>query len=258
MIRIGVCASPERILDVERMGFDYIEGNLAALADMSEAEFESLVSLVDSATIKVETYNCLLPGRLKLTGPDVNAGALHEYFDTAFERAKRLGGQVVVFGSGGSRGVPEGWPMDVAWRQIVNFLRLVERHCVDHDITIAIEPLRRFECNIINMVSEAMALASIVQLPHIKVLGDTYHMAMGHEPLSNLTAAGSMLAHVHTANSIGRVFPKPDDGEDYRAIFAALEQGGYDGRVSIEGGANDFEEDAPIALSVLNEARKPV
>lgn len=255
MIRIGICAPIEKINEVAGYGYEYIEGNLAQLAAMSDEEFETIAALVDAAPIKVEAYNCQLPGSIKITGPSVDAQVIHDYLDKAFARAKRLGGVVSVFGSGGSRNVPDGWPIDVAWRQITNYLRMAERHAADHGITIAIEPLRRAESNIINMVSEATALASIVQLPHIRALGDTYHMALGSEPLSALTLAGGMLAHVHTANPIGRVFPKPGDGEDYAMIFKALDAGGYEGRISVEGGCADFAAEAPVAFSTLDEAR---
>lgn len=255
MIKIGVCANPDSILDVQRIGYDYIEGNLTALHNMTDDEFAALQKLVDSASIKVEAFNCMLPGTHRVTGPDVDAGQLNAFIGKAFARAKRLGGEVVVFGSSGARSVPEGFPVDAAWRQIVDFLRLAEVHCAEHGITLAIEPLRRQESNIINLVSEATALAAIVDLPHIRALGDTYHMALVSEPLSNLTLAGKLLAHTHTANPDGRVYPKKGDGEDYRAIFDALRAGGYDGRISVEGGTDDFAKDAPAALTILKEAR---
>lgn len=255
MIRIGICAPIQRILDVERYGFDYIEGNLTELTRMGDAEFEALCELVSGAKIRVEAFNCLLPGELRVTGDGVNARALHEYLDRAFSRAKRLGGEVVVFGSGGARHVPEGFPTDQAWRQMANFLRLAERHLADHDLVMAIEPLRHQECNLLNYVTEAVMLASWVQLPHVRVLGDTYHMAMGHEPLTSFLMAGELLAHVHTANSIGRTYPKKGDGEDYGRFFRALTEAGYQGRVSVEGGTEQFDLDAPEAYQLLSEDR---
>lgn len=256
MIRLGVCAPVDMIDLLAQIGYDYIELNLSGVAAMSDAEYETAKQRVEKAPVKAEAFNVMLPGTLRVTGPEVNAAALHEYLDKAFARAKGLGGEVIVFGSAGARNVPEGFPIDVAWRQIVNYLRIAERHATDHDIMIAIEPLRRQESNIINLVSEAAAVASIAQLPHVGVLGDTYHMAMGAEPFSSLTLAGSLLKHVHVANPIGRIFPKEGDGEDYGALFAALRAGKYESRVSVEGGADDFETDARAAYNVLDEARQ--
>ncbi|MDO4740959.1 MAG: sugar phosphate isomerase/epimerase family protein [Eubacteriales bacterium] len=256
MIRLGVCTGPANLETVANIGYDYIEFGLASIAALSEEEFAALAEKIDCSPIKAEAYNGMLPASVPVTGPDVNASQQHEYLELAFSRARRLGGKVVVFGSAVARNVPEGFPIDMAWRQIVNFLRLAERHAANYEITIAIEPLRKKESNIINYVSEAVLLASIHQLPHIRALGDTYHMAMGSEPLSALTLAGEMLAHVHTANAIGRKYPAPDDGEDYEAIFSALLEGGYEGRVSVEGACEDFAAEAQAAYSALVQARE--
>lgn len=258
MVRLGICTDIKNIGIVEKCGYDYMEAGLSALAAMTEEEYQAAVKAVDGAKIRVEACNGMMPASIKVTGPDVSAQQIHDYLDKAFARARRLGCDVVVFGSSGSRMVPEGFPFDVAWRQIGNFLRIAQTHAQEYGITIAIEPLRRGECNIMNMVSEAVLIASIMQLPNVKALGDTYHMAMCHEPLSALTNAGSMLAHVHTANALGRILPKEGDGEDYEGMFRALKAGGYEKRVSCEAGCKDFPVDAKAAFEVLDKYRKMV
>jgi len=256
MIRLGVCTDVKNINELAEIGYDYLEYGLAKLASLTEEEYNEVVKIVDNAPIKVEACNGMLPGTLKIVGDEVNAQAIHDYLDLAFARAKRLGVKVVVFGSGGSRRVPDGYDTGKAWRQIGNFLRLCERHCMENDITIAIEPLRAGECNIMNFVSEATLMASLIQMPHIQVLADTYHMALGSEPFSAMTMAGGMLRHVHTANAIGRKYPKEGDGERYTEIFETLKGIGYEGRVSVEGGCDDFSKDAREAFKVLDAARK--
>ena len=103
-----------------------------------------------------------------------------------------------------------------------------------------------------------MLLSSLLNLPNIKALGDTYHMAMCSEPLKALTMAGDTLAHVHTANALGRVLPREGDGENYMGIFEALKAGGYDGRISCEAGCTDFAKDAKAAFDILDKCRKAV
>lgn len=255
MIKLGVCTDIKNINELAEIGYDYLEYGLARLASLTEEEFEEAVKIVDNAPIKVEACNGMLPGEIKVVGDNVNAQEIHDYLDLAFARAKRLGVKVVVFGSGRSRMVPEGFDTGKAWRQIGNFLRLCERHCMENDITIVIEPLRAGECNIMNFVSEATLMASLIQMPHIAVLADTYHMALGSEPLTALTMAGSQLKHLHTANAIGRKYPKEGDGERYAEIFETLKEMGYEGRVSVEGGCDDFSVDAREAFKVLNAAR---
>lgn len=255
MIRLGVCTDVQNINEIAEIGFDYLEFNLAKLAGLNEAEYKEVCDIVDRAPIKVEACNCMLPGEIKVVGEAVNAQIIHEYLDRAFSRAKRLGVKVIVFGSGNSRRVPEGFDTAVAWRQIGNYLRMAQRHAMENDLTVVIEPLRAGECNIMNFVSEATLMASLIQMPNIAVLADTYHMALGSEPLNALTMAGAQLKHVHIANAIGRKFPKEGDGERYPEIFETLKEMGYEGRVSIEAGCDDFSKDAREAFKVLNALR---
>ena len=255
MIRLGVCTDIKNINEIAEIGFDYLEFSLARLAGMTDEEYGEVCAIVDSAPIKVEACNGMLPGDIKVVGEQVNAQVIHDYLDKAFSRAKRLGVKIVVFGSGASRRVPDGFDTGVAWRQIANFLRMVQRHALENDITVVIEPLRAGECNIMNFVSEATLMASLIQMPNIAVLADTYHMALGSEPLSALTMAGSQLKHMHIANAIGRKFPEAGDGERYQEIFDTLKEMGYEGRVSVEAGCSDFSHDARAAYEVLNAQR---
>ncbi|MBR2572536.1 MAG: TIM barrel protein [Clostridia bacterium] len=254
-VRIGVCAPLEQILLLEGMGYDYIEGNLSQTAIMDNHAFRTLCAVVDQSQIKAEVMGYMLPREISVTGRGVNAQLLHSYLDLAFRRAKRLGCRVIAFASAGSRQVPEDWPFDRAWRQMTNFFRIVERHAQEHDLLVCVEPLNRGECNILHTVSEATLLCSLLQLDHIRVLANTYHMAMEHEPLDSLACAGALLGHVHTANALGRLFPKIGDGEDYKALFRTLDRIGYTGRVSVEAAWNDFREDAQDAFFCLDSSR---
>ena len=166
--------------------------------------------------------------------------------------------KTVVFGSGAARGVPEGFPQDEAWRQIARYLTIAAEYCDKYDIDLAIEPLRRVECNIMNLVTEGTLMAALVNHPRIGVLGDTHHMACGHEPWSAFVQAGKLLKHVHISHSMGdekgRNYPAPGDDGNYKEIFDTLKNCGYDGRVSIEAAVKDMAEDAPKSYKALYEA----
>lgn len=255
MIKLGICTQLQYAPKMAEIGFDYIEPALSTVTAMSDAEFEEARSILAESGLKAEAMNGMMPGTIRLTGENVVAQQIHEYLDKGFARAAQLGTKVVVFGSGAARRVEDGFDFGQAWRQIANFLRLVERHAREHDIMVAIEPLRRAECNILNYVSEATALASLVNMPHVGVLGDFYHMRMESESMESLVHAGAQLQHIHVANGIGRTFPKTGDGENYASLFDALRRAGYNGRVSIEGGSNDLFADAETGFHCLNQLR---
>lgn len=260
MIRLGICRNPEDAQLIGEMGFDFIEVGLSWLHDLSDEEYARQLEIMKDAPIGVEACNGMLPGRVRVTGPDVDEVQIRAYLEKAFARAHEMGVKVVVFGSGAARGVPEGWPQDEAWRQIARYLTIAEEYCAKYDIEIAIEPLRRAECNIMNLVTEGTMMSALLNLPHIGTLGDTHHMLCGHEPFSALTQAGKLLKHVHISHSMGneggRDYPAPGDDNDYDVIFEALKAGSYDARVSIEAGCNDLAVDGAKAFEVLDALRK--
>lgn len=258
MIRLGVCTSPDNIDLVADAGFDYIEIGFAWLHGLSEGDYQAALAKVKASRINVEAANGMLPGKLKVVGPDVDEAAIREYLEKAFARGKEIGVKVVVFGSGASRGVPEGFPQDEAWRQVYRYLTIAAEYCDKYEIDLAIEPLRRVECNIMNLVTEGTLMASIINHPRINVLGDTHHMACSCEPWSAFTQAGKLLKHVHISHSMGnekgRDYPAPGDDGNYGEIFDTLKACGYEGRVSIEAGCKDFAADTPRAFEALKAA----
>ena len=258
MIRLGVCTSADNIDIAAAAGFDYIEIGFAWLNGLSDGEFEALLDKVKASPIGVEASNGMLPGDLKVVGPDVDEAAVRAYLDKTFSRGQQLGIRVVIFGSGAARRVPEGFPQDEAWRQLARYLTIASEYCEKYGIELAIEPLRRVECNIMNLVTEATLMSAMLEKPSIGVLGDTHHMLCSAEPWSAFEQAGSLLKHVHISHSMGnengRDYPAPGDDGGYEEIFSVLKGCGYDGRVSIEAGCKDFSADAPAACRVLREA----
>lgn len=114
MIRIGICSPMDAFETVAQMGFDYMETGLVPLYRLSDEDFSRMCERVDRAPIRIEAFNGMLPGTLPVTGPNVDGGALDEYLEKSFARARRLGAEVVVFGSGAARNVPAGFPIDEA------------------------------------------------------------------------------------------------------------------------------------------------
>lgn len=256
-MRFGVCASLEHLPPLAAAGYDYVEASVAPTLRPEQPEGEVLPGLrerLGASALVPEAFNVFLPGDLKVVGPGVDAGRQERYLGAAFARVAALGGQIVVFGSGGSRNVPEGFDRAEAERQIVEFLRRAGPLAAAHNVTVVIEPLNRGECNIINSVAEGVQVAQTVNHPNIKVLSDLYHVALEGQSFEETRAAGTWLQHVHVAGAEGRRAPNAQDVESLAPFFRVLKEMNYGGRVSVEGGWTDLPSQAAETLDALRRA----
>lgn len=240
----------DKMQTVQDAGYDYIELAVGTVKPESPAaEFEPVIEQIKGYDIVPEAWNCLLPGDLKVTGPEVDLYRAERYLRTAFERIEELGGEVVVFGSGGARKVPDNFPSDRAREQMVEFVTLAGQIAGKHGIEIAIEPLNKKETNIINSVAQGMEFVRAADHPFVRVLADLYHIEEESEPLSDVVDAGDYLVHTHTADT-GRYYPG-SGSYPHREFFEALRSIGYNDRMSVECRFNDFDAECRKALEFL-------
>ena len=255
-MQFGICAPQAEGEAVFAAGYDYIEPPVTALLQPEQAEADVMPPLLAqfaASRLKPETFNLLLPGDLKVVGPATDPERQKRYLDTAFRRAKRLGGEIAVFGSGGARRRPEDWPEAEASQQIKAFLGRCGDAAQRHGMLVVIEPLNVTESNTINSVAEALAFAEEANHPAIAVLSDLYHVAHDHQSYEETRDAARLLRHVHVAGQ-GRRAPTAEDHEFLAGYLAVLKQIGYTGRISIEANWEDLRSQAASALQALKLA----
>lgn len=250
-MRLGCCIPRERLARARQVGFDYAEltvtDNLRPLED--DAAWRPIRQEILASGMPVEAANVFFPPTWRLLGPERDPAATRAYVETAVRRARELGIQVMVFGSGRARAVPEGLPTADAMAQLSEVLSVLGEAGGRHGVTIVLEPLRAAETNIVHTVAQAVELVRPLANPHLRALADLYHMEEGGEPYDNLLLAGELLAHVHVADT-GRAAPGLGS-YDYPGFFARLRQIGYQGRVSIECRWGDWDAESGPALAFL-------
>jgi len=252
-VEIGVCGPVEDFSKAEEYGFDYFEPGAAAIAALTEDAFAAFRKRVLASRLRCKSFNSFIR-TLRVVGPDINVAALTQYLNFTLDRCHQLGAQVVVWGSAGSRNVPEGYSRDGAWQEIQQFLRLAGDLARPRNITIAIEPLRKEESNILNTGAEALSMVQQVNHPQVKMILDYYHMRMEKEDPEILNKAASQIVHLHFANPNGRRWPiSAQEDPEYGRFFALLRKIGYRGGISIEG-RGTFEEDAAASLAFFRTA----
>lgn len=252
--RLGVCTSIANAAAVKSAGGDFIEesvqGFLAPAAP--ENEFRSKAEAAAASPVPVRACNSFLPGALKSVGPAARPDEIAAYAGTAFRRAREIGITTVVFGSSGSRTIPEGFDRAEARRQFVALLRRLGPVAEANGIIIAVEPLNRGETNFINTVAEGAGIVREAGHPNVRLLADIYHMLRENEEPDALVAAGPLLQHVHVAERDRRT-PPGVAGDDFRPYLRALRRAGYAGAISIECGWDDLAAQLPAALDALRD-----
>jgi sugar phosphate isomerase/epimerase len=253
-VGIGVAIDVDKFEAARVAGFDYVEINASKVAALTDDEFEQLAGQVSRLHIPVASANIFIPGGIKLVGPDIDPARQMAHVAATLTRLERLGVSVVVLGSGGARRVPEGFSRDEAFTQLVDFCRRIAPVARAHGITIAVEPLRRQETNLINTVREGVAFVKAVDRPDIRLVVDFYHLSQEQESADVILEAGALVAHTHIANPQGRVYPLSNDEAAYGPFFASLCKIGYAGRLTIEASTPDFAAQAPRSLAMLRDA----
>lgn len=118
---------------------------------------------------------------------------------------------------------------------LVEILRAAAESAAPLGVSLALEPLNRYETNLIHTAAEGLAFLAEVGHPNLGLLLDTYHGNI-EEPSPNdafrLAAAAGRLFHVHLGDSNRRA---PGYGHiDFVAVFQTLRAVDYNGYCSAE------------------------
>jgi D-psicose/D-tagatose/L-ribulose 3-epimerase len=257
-VKVGYCTGLKNLEAAKAAGFDYVELSATEVAALSDEEFAAAAARAKAIGLPMPAANLFLPATLKVVGPDVNHEQQMQHVHRALSRLATLGTEIVVFGSGGARRVPDGFSQDEAFRQLVDFGRRAAREARADGITIAVEPLRKQETNIINTAAEGLDLVNAVGDPNFQLMIDFYHLASEHEDPAIIFKAKDHIRHLHVANPQGRVFPQVWEEFDYAPFFVNLRAIGYDKRISVEASTTDLTGQAPRAIALLRNAFQSV
>ena len=253
-VRIGYCGPLKDIDAVKAAGFDYMEVRTSEVAALSDADFENVAAKFKRVGLPVLAANLFIPANIKVTGPNIDKERQMEYVRRALDRVSRLGVRLVVFGSGGARQVPEGFSKQEAFEQLVDFGKRIAPEARSRNITIAIEPLRQQESNIINNTADELAWVNAVNDPNIQLMIDFYHFSVEKQDPADILKVRNHLRHLHMANPNGRVMPLKWDEYDYAPFFAVLRKIHYDRLISLEVSNANLPVEGPQAIALLRRA----
>lgn len=252
VVEIGVCTNFTNSELLKESGYSYVEEGVGRLLmpNNDDEEFNKILIDLKDNPLPIYACNGFIPKELKSVGPDAVHDEILAFAETAFRRADMVGVKIIVFGSGGSRSIPDDFDRDVARLQFIDLCKRMGPIAERYGVTVVIEPLNTKECNFINSVAEGGELLKVVNHPNIQLLADIYHMKMEDEGHESIVNYGKFIKHVHIAEKQDRAVPGTNN-EDFRAYFNALEEIGYEGKLSVEARWANLQLQAPEVIKTI-------
>ena len=119
------------------------------------------------------------------------------------------------------------------WKYAVDGLQQLGDTLAANRVTLAVEPLNRFETYFLNTADDAAALCDQVNHPNVGILFDTFHANIEEKDIAaGIRTVRKHLRHMHTCENDRGI---PGSGHvGWPAVFQALRDIRYDGYLTIE------------------------
>ncbi len=234
------------IAQFKEWGADIIE---LAVHEPEKLAVPALQQALDAADIAIGPVCGMFPPDRDLRGTAEQQQNTVDYVGKLIDLASELGSTIVAGPMYSSVGRCNLHTEAEKEQQSDLIARNLEKLCAKAEqagVTLAIEPLNRFETDCVNTLAQARALIEKVGSPALKIHADTFHM---HIEETNSAEAvrevADLIGHVH-ASASHRGIPGKDQ-VDWVGIFAVLQDVGYDGDIVIETFSTDNDTIARAA-----------
>jgi D-psicose/D-tagatose/L-ribulose 3-epimerase len=227
-------AHVDLLTKVKNMGYDIIE---IAVEDTRIIDWKLIKDVVRDLDLKITVSGAFGPERdISSTDPafrEIGKKYIIDCIRIAEQMGSPLFGGPVYSAVGKTRIVSEEQKkQEREW--CVDILKEVSRIAGDCGVILGLEPLNRFETDMINTVDQALSILEEVGNPHLKIVLDTFHSNIEEKdiPASIRKIGKDLLCHVQ-GNESDRGTPGTGHLE-WQGIREALTDIGYDGAVVIE------------------------
>ncbi len=226
-------AAETLIPHLAQLGFSAIE---LPLEDPSLIDAKRVGQLARDHNLAVSVCGAFGPGR-DLTNPDTRVrAATHDYLKRCLDFAATVGAPMLcgpLYAEVGKRRHLPETARQAEWRLAVEGIRQACEEAASRQLRIAIEPLNRFETDLVHTATDAVRMVRDVGHPAAGVMLDSFHMTIEEDDLEQaVRVAGPHLLHVQVSENQRGV---PGTGlTDWAALKRGLHAVGYSGLVTIE------------------------
>lgn len=238
--------APDLARRVAELGFDVLE---VCVEDPALVSADGVRRAVEPAGLGVSVCAALGPERdLSHEDPAVRETGM-TYLRALVDLAAATGAPNVIGPLYSSVGKARPLPDEERERQrqlAVASLQAAADYAGERGVGLAVEPLNRFETDLVNTTAQGLELIDRVERENVGLLLDTFHMNIEEKsPPDAVRAAAGRIRHFHACeNDRGT----PGSGHvEWDPVLAALLAGGFDGDIAIESFTPDNEAIARAA-----------
>ncbi|WP_129667553.1 sugar phosphate isomerase/epimerase family protein [Phytoactinopolyspora endophytica] len=214
-------------------GFDVIE---LPVENVDDWDPDRTAKLLDSLGLTATIVLAMGTGRELVAADRATVAATRDYLRRVVDMAARVSSPVVAGPAYASVG--RTWRMSDTERrgcylQLRDSLAPVVEHAKSAGVTVAVEPLNRYETSMINTVDQVLEALEGLPTEACGVALDIYHMNIEEQDIpAAVRKAAGRIAHVQVcANDRGA---PGADHLDWPGFVAALDAAGYQGPLVIE------------------------
>jgi D-psicose/D-tagatose/L-ribulose 3-epimerase len=218
---------------IAQLGFGAVE---LPIEDPELVDAAALAPVIRDLGLKPHVCGAFGPGRDLTSEDPAERAATRAYLDRCFDIATALGAGFVCGPMYARVGKARQLPEDARkreWDLAVTELRAICKSAADRGLGIAIEPINRFETDMVHTVDDALRMIREIDHPAAKVMIDSFHMTIEEGNLGDaIRRAGTDLVHVQVSeNHRGVTGTGLTPWTDFRDALSDI---GYSGSVVIE------------------------
>ncbi len=222
----------ENVAKIASWGYDGIELAIRDPRLVNADELERVVRGHGLAGPAIGTGQAWGEERLSFTSAEAAVReAAVERVKSHIPLASRLDALVIL---GLIRGItPPGQAHERSMAYLLEAIRACTAAAAGTGVRFALEPLNRYETDLVHTVAEGMELVERIGAANFGLLLDTFHMNIEEHSIEDgIRSCGDRIFHFHVADSNRR---HPGAGHlDFHSILATLAETGYRGFISGE------------------------
>jgi len=221
------------IAKIKEMGFDTAEFPLEQLSYLSAKKVNEALKGTGLTPVTCGVFG---PDR-DLTSDDPKPRkACLDYVRGALKFSEAIGSKLIIgpmYSAVGKRRHVSAEQRKIEWDRAVSGLQKAGKMAADYGVTIALEPLNRFETDLINMSEQCVRLVDDIGMKSVGIHLDTFHMNIEEKSIYKaVKTAGKKLVHVHACENDRSA---PGSGNvDWKGLAKGLTEIDYKGNVVIE------------------------